>query len=662
MKIPRKNIFKKIMDIRSPGALRAGDADHEDRVAPQEAVLRRPDGERERPARATWKSVVLAVVVLVVFGGGFWVFASYESKKALLLEAEKSFTESGLASRINFFGNDLEIRNWTDVTEKILPMLKGGIGAYKELMAGAAAWTKLGGDAKKLSGNITEFLAGNGEGEVLAPLKELAADVGALRKAFDALESSGERLGQTIALSPEEYLDTKLELAFWDRALSSLSEWLVSDRRIAVFLENPSEMRPTGGFWGSYAEINIRGGKLAGVIVRDVNEPDRLLGSKTVPPKPLQALVANWRAADSNWFFNFPDSAAKGAGFLSASKLYEGGKIDMLAAVSSAVIGDILSVTGPVNVSSTKTAIDENNFLAEIQNSVQKNQEARAADSKKILDELFAALAPKIAALDDAEIGAIISSGLGSKDIRLWAGDARVQSLLEERGIAGAVFEIPQKFQGDYLAVAVANIGGGKSDYVMSQKITLESRISPEGEVQNHLEISRKNNAKSTDKWWYKVANQSYIRIFLPPTSRLSAAKGGLKKTVSAPVNYKTLGYATDPLVKEIESTAEVSDDFPWLTSFSEAGKYALGAWVKTASGETSKLSYDYSRRLFLAPADGVAYQFVMDKQPGVVSEYALSFTAPVGFVWEQSGSPVYEYKGSDIPARLTIRLTLRRE
>ncbi|TSC59638.1 MAG: Uncharacterized protein LiPW15_658 [Parcubacteria group bacterium LiPW_15] len=669
MKVPKKNIFKKMMDVRAPQVLRAGESirgEGAKHFSEKEIFAPKGISKPDLRTKIPWKSIFLSLLVFAVFGGGFWLFSAYQSKQAFFKQAGKDIADSGLSAGLGLPGGSFEIKNFSDIETKLWPLLKGGVGAYKGLMGGISAWMKLGQDAVALKANISGFLSG-GEGDILTPLRGISEDVAALNSAVESIDMSGSDLTAAVNISPQEYLNLKLELSSWRNALNSLVGWLSSDRKIIVFLQNTSEMRPTGGFWGSYAEINVQGGKLADIEMRDINEVDRTLELKTVPPKPLQALVTNWRTADSNWFFNFPDSASKAAEFMDSSKLYgdDGSRVDLIAVVSPEVIADIFRTTGPVNVSSTKAAIDENNFLSEIQSEVQAGQDVGSSDAKNILDEIFAALIPKLVALgadSEQEMLNAIVSRVESKDIMLWAGDEEMEAIFKDKQADGSVFQVPQRFEGDYLSVVIANVGGGKSDYVMSQKIALESQISSDGVVSNHLEILRKNNAKSTDKWWYRVANQSYVRVFLSSLGKLSGAKGGIQKTVKAPINYKTAGYYVDPLVEAIESTAAPAENFSWLTTFSEAGKTVLAAWQKTARGETSKLSYDYSHRLFLSPAEGVVYQFVMDKQAGVNSEYNFSFAAPVGFVWKESGSPVFEYKNTDIPARLVISLTLQKE
>lgn len=655
------------MDVRGPEDLRAAEGETtlpEVKAAPKEKARYIFEEEPQFKKRFPWKSVIASVVILAVFGGGFYFFSFYKDKKEMVRQAEESLNDSGLAARFNLPGGNLEIRNLSDVSTKLLPLLKGGFGAYKGLAQAASAWARFTTDASVLKKNLLLGITNGESGDLLGPLKALQGDLSALNQASDSIDFSNSGLQSALGILPSDYLALKYQMRFWEQGLGSLSNWLSSDRRAVVFLQNSSEIRPTGGFWGSFAEINFKGGKISGIEVRDISEVDRTLDLKTIPPKPLQALVTNWRTADSNWFFNFPDSARKASEFMAASKLYgdEGARADMIAAVSPAFVSDILGLTGPISVSSTKAVIDKDNFLPSIQAEVQKGHDVGSREAKNVLKELYAGIAEKFSALDaDAEgkLLGIVLDRAASKDLVLWAEDDQVESMFAGQHVDGALFEIPQRFNGDYLGVAAANIGGAKSDYVIRQKVSLESQLSLDGSVKNHLEVARYDAAKRSDSWWYRTPNQAYMRVYLSPIGKLQGAKGGFQKTVYAPINYKAQGYSVDPAVAAVESTASSADGYPWLTLYEESGKTVLGAWQKVSPGATSTLAYDYTHRLFLDPAEGVVYEFVLDKQPGVNSSYDLSFTAPVGFVWKENNSPVFDHSGSDIPGRLTIKLTL---
>lgn len=666
MKIPRKNISRKIADIRNPKALRA----ENDSVPKPETVKKieigaprvaSPGVSRHFP----WVGLIIGIIVLAIFGGGFFLFSKYEAKKSLLQDAQQKFNESGFGGNLNLPGS-FKITSFADV-KKLWPFIKGSFGVYQGLGEVASVAFALSDDLTKLQTAVSENLAGAKNGATLSSLRTLNADLTAMREATDKVDAQSPDLKNFLPIPPDQYAALKYELRFWEEATGNLVDWLSSsDRNAVIFLENSSELRPTGGFWGSFAEVELNNGDIVSSSVRDINEIDKTLQTKIVPPKPLQLITTNWKTADSNWFFNFPDSATKAKQFLDSSGLYstQGKKTDLIAAVTPKVISDLLTLTGPIMVSSSKVAVDKDNFLPSIQAEVQAGQSSGTGQAKKILKDLFPALISKLQALGADEKNQLLGDFINwakNKDIMLWTEDGALQSAIEAQGAAGSIFQIPQKFNGDYLSVVAANIGGQKSDYVMSQNITFESQINLDGTATNKLTVVRTHNGKSGDKWWYAAANQAYLKLFVSDAGLSPEGTGGLAKIINAPVNYKKSGYATDTLVSAIEGSATTFKTLPNFTAFKESGKTVLTTWVKTAAGKSSAVGLNYSHRLFLSPADGVVYQFVFDKQPGVNSEYNFNISAPVGFVWGETNSPVYEYKGQEIPSRLTLNLTLKK-
>ncbi|MDO8504782.1 MAG: hypothetical protein Q7S36_02920, partial [Candidatus Liptonbacteria bacterium] len=75
MKIPRKNIFKKMLDIRKPKHIKA----EEDAVDPASKfpngdsvnVLAKRTEDARQSRRLPWKSLLLGFLVALIFGGVF---------------------------------------------------------------------------------------------------------------------------------------------------------------------------------------------------------------------------------------------------------------------------------------------------------------------------------------------------------------------------------------------------------------------------------------------------------------------------------------------------------------------------------------------------------------------------------------------------------------
>ncbi len=480
---------------------------------------------------------------------------------------------------------------------------------------------------------------------------------------FSSLSSVIPR-SASVKSFPEFYLPLALDAERVKSLLDTAISWLGSERKILVFLQNPSEIRPAGGFLGSYAILSIANGELEQIEVRDINEVDRTFDKKIIPPKALQSAVKSWRPADANWFFDFSLSAEKTMEFFEASGLYKGEKFDGAAAISPKIAQDILAIVGPIEIPKKKLVLNRDNFLVETQRVVQEGQAAGATYPKKVLEELAPLLVAKTASLGDKDkdkIWDLVANWVQNKDVVLYFRDEKLENLADYYGAAGKLYELPTGFNGDYLAIVDASVGGGKSDLFVKQAVSLESQINSDGTASNHLVIERVHQGSKSKYWWYKTPNQDYLQIYVPRGAVLTNFSGGFEKKIAAPIDFARTGYQTDSLLASAESSTEKVFSYPAVETRLEGGKRIFSTWSQVKSGEKTKISFDYANRSAFIPEDGAKYEFVFEKQAGTNRGYKFQISAPVGFVFKENGLPVWTYETDDIPGRLVVDLTLER-
>jgi hypothetical protein len=236
-----------------------------------------------------------------------------------------------------------------------------------------------------------------------------------------------------------------------------------------------------------------------------------------------------------------------------------------------------------------------------------------------------------------------------------------LQNLAETVGAAGSVMQTEADGGPDYLAVVVANVGGGKSDLFTTQDTTLQSQLGADGTVANHIIVKRRHAGTDAKEWWYRMTNQAFVKVFVPSGAKLDGGTGIVQKTVTPLVNYGKGGYETDADLARLEETAKDVLTVPGVTQYKESGKTVFGAWVRTPLGETSEFTMDYTMRSSGPIEDGRTHTLVMERQTGATGTYRAELHAPVGFRWRENGLPVYEYGTTDLPGRLVMTLTLER-
>lgn len=484
-------------------------------------------------------------------------------------------------------------------------------------------------------------------------LENLITNLDKIAAGNSSLKNQLPFFSEYLALRPD--LDTGRGLL--DGLIALLGDG--AEHHIILVLGNTSELRPGGGFIGSFADLDIASGTLRSVEVRDINEVDNTRGALVIPPKPLQAIAGSWRTADANWFLDFPASARKTLEFMSESSLYATSTLDGMIAVTPKAVGDMLAITGPVSLPDGRT-ISADNLVGVIQKDVQAGQAAGSAAPKAVLGELAGPLRAKLAALSSDEQDALLKYAqdwLKHKDLMIYMRDERMAKALAAYGADGGLYSLNSGLEGDYLAVADANIGGGKTDLYIQQKVSLESRIDPDGTVHNDLSVERKHNGDKAAEWWYKVPNWNYLQIFTPGGAVLEDVKGAGLRNITPKADYRK-GYSADPDIKQVEDSLINSADRK-LQVFTESGRNVFGTWQKIDPGLTKTFEIKYSRRLPVPLGPGDRYTFILESQAGAQSSFDLLLSAPVGFIWKENGLPIYEYKSDNPPGRFIKELTL---
>lgn len=628
--------------------------------------------------------LVFAIIAFCVIGVTLVSFELYNFRREVVRALEEDISNlSSRASDFKIFGNDPEVQKLFDSASKfdlenpikilgtkVWPLLKNSVGAYDDFQSLTSELFLLMDKAEFLVDHLFEFALKQKGNELIKELEEVKKISTSIIDKNSKLATRASGLKEIAPLGLDFYLPFQSSLARYDQFLTSFLAWLKApvDHHLFVMILNPSEIRPSGGFLGSYADLVISGGHIKSIDVHDINDLDRAIDLKIIPPEPIQVIATKWKTADANWFFDFPSSAKRILQFAESSSLYNQKQakvsFDGSIAITGNIIEDILKITGPLKIPDTDLVITSENFLLEIQEEIQTARENQSTYPKEILKEITPLIFEKLTALDDLNKKKLFSSigdWISKKDLMIYFKDQEFQNFLSQLNLAGEVYPLPQNFIGNYLAVVNSNIGGNKTDLFINQKVNLVSQIEEEGIVKNHLTISREHGGNKSKYWWHKTPNQNYLQVFTLKDASLENASGGIVKKITQKINYKNSGYLNDPLVVEIESTKKDFLHYPEIKSFQSFGKNIFSTWTKTDAGKKTNIVFDYIDRLSVPLRNGSVYQFIFEKQAGSKGEYNFELHAPVGFVFRENKLPVYEYKTTDPPARVILNLTLEK-
>jgi hypothetical protein len=386
-------------------------------------------------------------------------------------------------------------------------------------------------------------------------------------------------------------------------------------KRYLVLTQNPAELRPTGGYIGSFGIIAFDKGRITERRFQDVFQLDLpwvypFIKSPLELSDFLLGATQPWQLADANWSPDFPTSA------LDAIRLYtnESGdtNVDGVLAINTFSIDELLKVTGPVTVPGYNLTIASGETTLKLLQVIWTAAATAPANRKAVLGPFADRLLSSLLGLPTSKWGTLLGDAETFRQGRLlvaWFRDPADEALVAGTGFDGAVRQDP----GDFFYPVDANVAPvSKLNVMTTRSLDLSVQIDAVGNARDTLAVSWQNRIESADGAPYRALPEvgqlrilgMYFRALVPDRSRVEAVSGG---------SYARLSF---PAVVE-----------------SEAGREAIGTYLKIPPGRTG-LSYTWTSP-YAANADqtGGTYQLTIQKQPGgLPGPLMLTIQAPAGF------------------------------
>lgn len=431
-------------------------------------------------------------------------------------------------------------------------------------------------------------------------------------------------------------------------------------KKYLFLFQNNQEMRPTGGFIGTYAILDIFNGRVRNFYVDGIFNPDGQLRERIVPPAPIQKISANWSLHDSNWFPDFPKSAEKACWFYEKTG---GPTVDGVIAMTPTVMQKLLEITGSIEMPEYRVTVDKDNFLETVQNEVEVDYDKEINQPKKILSDLAPMILDRIfnaqGFSDIARTMDTMIESLDEKHILIYSKNYEIEKLLQNEGWSGEILSSKK----DYLSVINTNINGYKTDGVIDETISHKAEIQSDGSIIDTVNISRHHNGGNTPYDWWNRVNSDYMRVYVPQGSQLISVQGQTREIDSPPLDYANLGYKVDPQLKMEEDSAQI-DQESGTRIYDDSEKTVFANWAYVSPQETAEVTYKYLLPFKIntdsktRPAD--TYSIVYQKQSGSLGSRLIS-----EIIYPKSYKAIWKYpaeKLSDIDSLPDDRLGLKME
>ncbi len=360
--------------------------------------------------------------------------------------------------------------------------------------------------------------------------------------------------------------------------------------RHLVLFQNDTELRATGGFMGSFALVDMDRGQITDINIPG-GGPYDLQGSLLTfvqAPRALRLINPRWEFQDTNWFLDWPTSAAK------VSSFYEkagGPSVDGVVAIDTHVLEALLKTLGPVKLPTYGVEITADNFRQLLQEQVEVKYDRTENKPKKIIADLAPALLERIKSLpanQALELAAVLSEQLTERHIQIAHHNPDIQAVFSQLGWGGEVVQTP----GDYLAVVNTNVAGGKTDGVINDSYDLNIHIDEQGLATHTLNIKREHTGKK-GVGFSGVRNVDYLRVYVPAGSTLVSATS----SEVPPANL----FEQPDAQWSVDATLAASDGTYRLEPgsnteiYQESGKTVFAQWLQVDPGQDAVVTLVYT-------------------------------------------------------------------
>jgi len=362
-----------------------------------------------------------------------------------------------------------------------------------------------------------------------------------------------------------------------------------------VLFENSDELRPTGGFLGTYGILQTKNSDIVRFDTHDIYHMDIPMEAghllTIAPPDPIKKyLNKTWYMRDSNWSPDWPTSAEqiiwfynKENALLPAKNQINNftGEFNGVIAVTPDFVESLLGLIGSVTVNGEQ--FNKDNFMPLLQYKVEQNltgQNVTSWQRKEIIGKILEEIKIKIFDLDYGQWPAAaekINTAVAQKDILIFLKNDYLESLAKELNAGGEI----KTTTGDYLFLVDSNMAALKTDVVMQRNIDYKLTPSSDG-LDVKLNI---NYAHTGGRDWKTDDYKSYTRIYLPFGSQVIKADGFIYEKAKI---------------------------------YNEAGKTVIAGFVIVRVGKSTSLNIEYKlpKRLVDKFQAG-GFSLYVQKQPG---------------------------------------------
>jgi hypothetical protein len=362
-------------------------------------------------------------------------------------------------------------------------------------------------------------------------------------------------------------------------------------------LQNNNELRPTGGFIGTYGVLTLKDAEVVRFYTDNIYNLDETVRGKGLNTKPWQLryysdpIRSEWFMRDGNWAADFPQASEDSLGLYRL----QGGReqVQGVIATDPVAIAELIRLTGDITVRGlTFTPENLDDLLEQEVGFAFQYRGVSLEDRKNVIGDLGDILLERLLALPQerwAEALGVLGELLDQKHFLIYATDEKLQEKILAEPWSGSIAPVVGN---DYFYLVDANMASKKTDQAIERSI--EYKVTKEGDRYVATAAITYQHGGISPKQVNRITRyRSYSRLYVPAGSELIGIDG----------------YHRESRTPDGRGPIDTQDEF---------GARVFGFFLHVEPGETMTVTVKYylPESVSLAIADGV-YTINVQKQPG---------------------------------------------
>jgi len=356
-------------------------------------------------------------------------------------------------------------------------------------------------------------------------------------------------------------------------------------KKYLVLFQNDGELRPTGGFMSAFAVLSVEKGKIKSEKSEDIYALDNKFSTVIKPPEAFTTYIGEkrWFMRNMNWS---PDYKLSMDTFKeNYDTLRDEYEINGIIAIDTNVLSRIIEVIGPLKVDEWGTYTTENDprcnlpqVICELEHIIDRPLATIATNRKaSILGPMMKALMERSMGGGKEQLSKLLPLAfqlMEEKHVLVYFLDENQQQAAESFNIAGRVLD----YDGDYLHINNANLGGAKSNFYVSETVEQEVNVADDGNITKKVTLTYKHNEPGDNcnleagELCLSGKLRSYFRIYVPKGSVLTSGRGSMVEIKTGEDMGKTYFEGFYELRPELQIKLELEYTVPYKPN----GEYAI--------------------------------------------------------------------------------------